>query len=84
MHRPCFLYARDIAAYKGERDFYTPIESWPFPLAADNDQLETVIAAFDEGAYRCAEDRHHADLGSTESGTAARQCAERIAEFLTR
>ena len=84
MHRPCFLYARDIAAYKGERDFYTPIESWPFPLAADNDQLETVIAAFDEGAYRCAVDRHHADLGSTESGEAARQCAERIAEFLTR
>jgi len=82
MHRPCFLYARDIAEYRGERDFYTPIESWPFPLAADNDQLEQVIADFDEERYRAAVDRHHADLGSTESGTAARQCARRIAEFL--
>ena len=82
MHRPCFLYARDIAQYRGERDFYTPIESWPFPLAADNDALEKVIAGFDERAYRADVDRHHAELGSTESGTAAKQCVERIAAFL--
>ena len=82
MHKPCFLYARDIAAYQGERDFYTPIESWPFPLAADNDALEQVIAAFDEEKYRTDAVRHHEELGSTESGTAARQCMERIAAFL--
>ena len=82
MHKPCFLYARDIAAYQGERDFYTPIESWPFPLAADNDALEQVIAAFDEEKYRTDAVRHHEELGSTESGTAARQCTERIAAFL--
>ena len=82
MHRPCFLYARDIAAYQGERDFYTPIHDWPFPLAADNDALAQVIADFDEPTYRAAVDRHHLSLGSTESGTAAKQCAERIAEFL--
>lgn len=84
MHRPCFLYARDIAAYRGERDFYTPIESWPFPLAADNDELEQVIAEFDEDRYRENVDRHHAELGSTESGTAARQCMERIVNFLNK
>lgn len=82
LHRPCFLYARDIAEYRGERDFYTPIESWPFPLAADNDALEAAVARFDEDRYRAAVDRHHADLGSTESGSAAKQCAERIADFL--
>ena len=82
MHRPCFLYARDIAAYRGERDFYTPIESWPFPLASDNDELASAIADFDEETYRTAVNRHHADLGSTESGTAAKQCAQRIAEFM--
>ena len=84
MQKPCFLYARDIAEYRGERDFYTPIESWPFPLAADNDGLEAVIADFDEDAYHTAVRRHHQELGSTESGTAARQCADRIAEFLRR
>ena len=84
MHKPCFLYARDIDEYRGERDFYTPIESWPFPLAADNDGLEKVIAEFDEDAYRADAARHHAELGSTESGTAAKQCAERIVEFLSK
>ena len=83
MHRPCFLYARDIAAYQGERDFYTPIGEWPFPLASDNDELEQVIEAFDEDRYHADVDRHHADLGSTESGTAAKQCAQRIVEFLS-
>ena len=82
MHRPCFLYARDIAAYRGERDFYTPIESWPFPLASDNDELASAIADFDEDTYCTAVNRHHADLGSTESGTAAAQCAQRIAAHL--
>ena len=81
-YKPCFLYARDIAEYRGERDFYTPIESWPFPLAADNGALEQVIRDFDEAAYRQAVIRHHRELGSTESGTAAKQCAERIAAFL--
>ena len=82
MEKPCFLYARDIAAYRGERDFYTPIESWPFPLSADNDTLAKIIADFDEERYRRAVKRHHEELGSTESGTAAQQCAERIAAFL--
>ena len=84
MHKPCFLYARDISEYRGERDFYTPIESWPFPLAADNAELAQVIADFDENTYRAAVDRHHRELGSTESGTAARQCAQRIVDFLHR
>ena len=82
MHKPCFLYARDIDEYRGERDFYTPIDSWPFPLASDNGELARVIAEFDEAAYRAGVDRHHAELGSTESGTAAKQCVERIAAFL--
>ncbi len=82
MHKPCFLYARDIAEYRGERDFYTPIHSWPFPLAANNPELAQRIADFDESAYRAAVDRHHAALGARESGTAAKQCAERIASFL--
>ena len=84
MGRPCFLYARDIAEYRGERDFYTPIDSWPFPLASDNNELEKIIAAFDADAYLNAVDRHHEELGSTESGSAAKQCVERIVEFLNK
>jgi CDP-glycerol glycerophosphotransferase len=82
MGKPCFLYARDIAEYRGERDFYTPIESWPFPLASDNAELARVIGAFDETAYRNAVRAHHAALGAAETGTATAQCVERIAAFL--
>ena len=82
MGKPCFLYARDIDEYRGERDFYTPIESWPFPLASDNAELARVIGAFDETAYRTAVRAHHAALGATETGTATAQCVERIAAFL--
>jgi CDP-glycerol glycerophosphotransferase len=82
LHKPCFLYARDIAEYRGERDFYTPIESWPFPLAANNEELSKVIAQFDADRYHEAVLRHHRDLGSTESGTAAKQCVDRIMDFL--
>ncbi len=81
LHRPCFLYARDICEYRGERDFYTPIEEWPFPLAETNEQLQHAIAVFDEGQYLEHVRKHHLDLGSTESGTAAKQCADRIAAF---
>ena len=84
MKKPCFLYARDIDEYRGERDFYTPIESWPFPLAADNDGLEKVIAEFDEAKYRADAARHHQELGSTESGTAAKQCVDRIVDYLSK
>ena len=84
LHKPCFLYARDIAEYRGERDFYTPIESWPFPLAANNDELEKVIAQFDESRYHETVLRHHRDLGSTESGTAAKQCVDRIVDYLSK
>ena len=82
MEKPCFLYARDIAEYRGERNFYTPIEGWPFPLASDNGELARAIADFDEAAYRTAVHRHHKELGSTESGTAAQQCVDRIAAFI--
>lgn len=82
MERPCFLYATDLAEYRGERDFYTPMESWPFPAAADNDELVKAVEEFNHKRYILSVNKHHADLGSTESGTATKQCVERIAEFL--
>ena len=37
MFKPCFVYANDINKYKQERDFYTPIAEWPFPIAQDSE-----------------------------------------------
>lgn len=82
MGRPCFIYATDINAYRGERDFYTPITEWPFPLAQNNDELENAIRSFDREQYDSDVKRHHADLGNCETGTATAQTCARIAEYI--
>ncbi len=73
-----FLFAPDLNEYKSERDFYTDIRTWPFPLAENMDELTDRIADFDEERY--AEDvrRHLRELGSCETGRAAYWAARRI------
>ena len=63
--KPCFLYATDIKKYSGERDFYTKPESWPFPLAEDNETLLKNIKGFDLAEYLKKVAEHHTMLGSS-------------------
>jgi CDP-glycerol glycerophosphotransferase len=69
--KPCFLYTPDLCEYKSERDFYTPIESWPFPIAETGEQLFANIITFDEIDYKQKVKQHHMDLGSYEHGNAS-------------
>lgn len=78
MNRPCFLYVTDLDAYQGERDFYTPIGTWPFPVATDNDELERAVIHFDADAYCRHVREHHEQLGCCESGSATEQAAQRV------
>ena len=41
-------------------------------MARDIDALEEIIRDFDEEHYKKEADRHHAELGSAEKGTATR------------
>ncbi|MDR0443429.1 MAG: CDP-glycerol glycerophosphotransferase family protein [Treponema sp.] len=78
MKKPCFLYAPDVKKYQEEQGFYTPIEEWPFPLAETNEQLMENILQFDEEKYKQAVQKHHADLGSYETGNACEQFCEYV------
>lgn len=78
MNKPAFVYANDLADYCTERNFYMPIEQWPFPKAVGNDSLEQEILGFREDVYRQAVAQHHAALGSTETGEATGLVCERI------
>ena len=78
MMKPVFLFCPDLDAYKADRDFFTDIHSWPFPLSKDDDALEKNILAFDENRMRKDYRNHHRALGSFESGHAADMAAERI------
>ena len=73
-----FLFAPDLKEYSLERDFYTDIHSWPFPLSESNDELVSNIERFDEGAYAEKVKKHLEDLGNCESGRASYFAAQRI------
>ncbi|WML45804.1 CDP-glycerol glycerophosphotransferase family protein [Neobacillus sp. PS3-40] len=49
--KPIFLYAPDIEKYIEERNFYFNLQSLPYPLAENNDQLQKVIEGFDKSRY---------------------------------
>ena len=80
--RPCFLYAPDVKDYCSERNFYTPIDSWPYPLAEDNASLMDNVRCFDEARCRAAIEDHFAALGSTETGHATDCVCKRILSAL--
>lgn len=49
--RPAIFYATDIGEYDQERGFYYKLETMPFPLAQNNDELHDVIYNFDSINY---------------------------------
>ena len=75
MKKPVFLYCTDIKSYVSERDFFTPIHEWPFPVSENNEELHKNIRLFDEKAYEANVSAHHEALGNCETGTAAKEAA---------
>ena len=71
----------DKEAYKKEIDFYYPIESWPFPLAQNNEELFGNIMSFDYSYYHKAVEGHHRVLGSYENGHACEKIGKMIIEL---
>lgn len=82
--KPCFIYANDLDEYRKERNFHTPIETWPFPLSKDNKELQSNILHFDtscDTSYAEALSQHHKDLGSFENGDASRKVCRLITDI---
>lgn len=77
-HKPCFIYADDWKKYDSERGFEMPIQEWPFPLSASNDELYQNILNFNQAEYEKAVDRHLQTLGSYENGKATEIVTEII------
>ena len=76
LKRPGFLFIPDLESYLNERDFYTPIETWPFPFAKNNKDLQSLILNFDENTNLAKIQSHLDSLGSYEIGTASKQIAQ--------
>lgn len=82
MYKPCFIYATDIDQYKQERDFYTPMSEWPFPIATNTDELINNIVNFDEKEYIEKVKKHHQALGSYEDGHACERVCKLIEDII--
>lgn len=74
--RPCFLYVNDLAAYRGDRNFYFDLDALPFPRAEDNGGLEEIILGYDGAAQEERAKAFCGELGIIEDGTAAKQAAD--------
>lgn len=79
LNRPGFLFVPDLNEYLKERDFYTPIETWPFKYVTTEDALIQEILNFDEDSATLKIKKHQDQLGSYEKGTACEQIVSRLA-----
>ena len=82
MRIPIFLYADDYAEYEAERGkLLWDLRDLPFPLAEDGDDLERVIAEFDERDYEMKLHKLIDETGMVEDGGASARLADKIEEL---
>ena len=79
---PCFIYASDYDDYKKYRGVYYELEELPFPYAKNNDELEQNVKNFDLEDYLKKWDAFSVRMGLNETGHAAKDIAEKMADYL--
>lgn len=78
---PCFLYADDLEAYIADRgDLFWDMNTLPFPLALNNQELQRSVAEFDEETYHEKLERFIVQNGVREDGHASQRVVDLIAE----
>lgn len=80
--RPGFIFATDVEAYNQERGFYYPLESTPFPIATNNEELMKNVEQFDEEQYQDKVQQFLIDRGCMEDGHASERVADLIAKLV--
>lgn len=80
--KPVFIFASDIEAYDNDRGFYYPLESTPFPIATNNEELAQNILDFDNEKYLQEVEKFLADKGCMEDGHAAERVVDLIEEIM--
>ena len=80
--KPVFIYAEDIEEYNTERGFYYPLESTPFPIARNNEELAKNIENFDNEKYIKEVDKFLKEKGCIEDGHASERVVDLIEEIM--
>ncbi len=79
--KPAFIFATDIESYNNERGFYYPLESTPFPVACNNEELVENIKNFDIEKYKNDVDNFLKDKGCMEDGQASKRVVDLIEDI---
>lgn len=79
--KPGFIYATDLKKYDSERGFYYPLETTPFPIATNNEEMEQNILNFDNELYQSKKLSFLRDRGCWEDGQAAARVVDKIVEL---
>lgn len=76
--KPGFIFAPDLNTYNKERGFYYPLDSTPFPIAENNEELQNKIREFDSSTYSKKCEIFLNERGCKENGDAAKKIVELI------
>lgn len=80
--KPGFIFATDIDEYNNERGLYYPLETTPFPVATNNDELISNVLHFDYEKYADETKVFLADKGCVEDGHASERVVHKIMEIM--
>lgn len=80
--KPAFIFATDIEEFNNQRGFYYPLESTPFPIAKNNEELAQNILNFDNEKYIKEVEKFLVDKGCMEDGHASERVVDLICEIM--
>lgn len=80
--RPCFIYAQDIEEYEKMNGFYYPLETTPFPIAKNENELIEKINNFDNVKYQKDIETFLLEKGSVDDGKASERIVNLISELI--
>ena len=82
MDKPAFLYCPDLDNYKNERDFYTPIENWPYLYATNNSDISKIILNYSHNKTNIRRKKYHEQMHGFENGRATDEIVDVIINII--
>lgn len=80
--KPAFVYAVDIEEYNTERGLYYPLETTPFPIATNNEELMNNIMKFDQKDYEEKAETFIRQKGCIDDGNASERIVRVIQKLM--
>lgn len=80
--RPAFIFATDIEKYNDERGLYDPLETTPFPIATNDEELWQNIMNFNEQKYQKDVNKFLEFKGCMEDGQASKRVVDLIESII--